>query len=150
MAGSILHRQLDENVAYPSHEPRKASSEYHATHKHLVYTLDEPCWICGIKHSQGGSMETHHAHLEWAAANGVDIARITLDFPDVTDEAALRKWLDSEGNMTVLCAAHHRGQHTGIHEISYPAWLLQRYENPERWIFIDQAGVPKPVIKNAL
>ena len=73
-------------------------------------------------------METHHAHVEWAAAAGVDLTKIVQDFPDITDEKALRKWLDSEGNMLVLCDKHHRGPHTGIHMITYPAWLLQRYQ----------------------
>lgn len=144
---SILHRTLDELVAYPPHEPRKASAEYGRIHHDLVVTRDEPCWICGIRHSEGGAMETHHAHLEWAAANGVDPARILADFPEAND---LRQWLDSEGNMLVLCAAHHRGQHTGIHAISYPAWLLQRYQEPQRWQFIDQGGVSKPIIVQTL
>lgn len=126
--GSEAHRSLDELIYYPKHDPRRASSEYRAVHHHLVYELDERCWICGITHSAGGAMETHHAHVEWAAAAGVDLSKIVQDFPDVTDEKALRKWLDSEGNMLVLCAKHHRGPHTGIHMITYPAWLLQRYQ----------------------
>ena len=143
---SILHRSLDELVADPAHEPRKASPEYTKTHHHLVVELDEACWICGIRHSTGGAMETHHAHLEWAAANGVDLPAIMADWPAVTDEASLRTWLDSEGNMLVLCDAHHRGQHTGIHEVSYPAWLLQRYQT-DHWSFIDQKLVRKATVK---
>lgn len=81
-------------------------------------------------------METHHQHLEWAAANGVDLQKIISDFPDIHDEVSLRTWLDSEGNMLVLCAKHHRGPRTGIHSITYPAWLLQRYQNG--FIFIPQ------------
>lgn len=75
-------------------------------------------------------METHHAHVEWAAAAGIDLDKIVQDFPDVKDEKALRQWLDSEGNMLVLCSKHHRGPNTGIHMITYPAWLLQRYQGP--------------------
>lgn len=142
MTGTILHRTLDERVAYPPHEPRKASREYAKVHHDLVVTRDEPCWICTVRHSTGGAMETHHAHLEWAAANGVNLAAIMADWPAITDEPSLRAWLDSEGNMLVLCAAHHRGQHTGIHAISYPAWLLQRYERPDGWQFIVQASRP--------
>lgn len=130
-----LKRTLIEDVMYPPHEPRKASAEYARVHHHLVYELDEACWICGIRHSAGGQMETHHAHLEWAAANGVDLALIVKDFPALTDTAALREWLDSEGNMLVLCAKHHRGSRHGIHSITYPAWLLQRYQGKD-WTFI--------------
>ena len=133
--GTHLTRTLDETVAYPPHDPRKASSAYRKLHKLLVVTRDEPCWICGVRHSDGGAMETHHAHCEWAAVNGVDLGKIMADFPSVHDEASLRAWLDSEGNMLVLCAADHRGAYTGIHMVSYPAWILQRYQGPG-WTFI--------------
>ena len=45
-------------------------------------------------------------------------------------------------NLRLLCAAHHRGKYTGIHEITYPAWLLQRYVGDE-FTFIDQHAVPR-------
>lgn len=133
---SELKRQLVEDVLYPPHDPRKASSEYRKTHHHLVVVLDTPCWICGIRHSNGGHMETHHDELEWAAANGVDLALITADFPAIDgDPEKLKHWLDSEGNMLVLCDVHHRGSRTGIHSITYPAWKLQRWQGKD-WTFI--------------
>jgi len=74
-------------------------------------------------------METHHWHLEWALANAVDPSKILADFPDMksADDASLRNWLDSEGNMLVLCEAHHRLGTVGIHMITYPAWVAQRW-----------------------
>jgi hypothetical protein len=140
-----LHRTLDELVAYPVHEPRKASAEYTRVHKHLIYDLDAPCWICGVRRSTGGMMETHHAHFEWASQNGLDVAKVTADWPDITDRASLAEWVDSEANMLVLCAVHHRGQHTGIHAISYPAWLLQRYQGDE-FVFIAQPRAHTPLL----
>ncbi len=112
------HRQtrtLHETVFYAEHDPRKASAEYVRTHHHLIDVLDEPCWVCGVRKSTladpkrnphgAKALETHHWHLEWALANGVDPAKILADFPDMgaADEAHLRAWLDSEGNMLVLC-----------------------------------------------
>lgn len=142
---SVLHRTLDELVAYPKHEPRSASPTYTKTHHHLVYELDAPCWVCGIRHSQGGAMETHHAHFEWASQNGLDLEKVTADWPEITDRASLAEWVDSEGNMLVLCAVHHRGQHTGIHAISYPAWLLQRYQG-EEFTFVAQPTAHTPLL----
>lgn len=138
----LLHRTLDELVAYPAHEPRKASATYRHTHRHLVYALDAPCWICGVRHSTGGAMETHHYHFEWAAQNGLDLGKVTEDWPQITDRQKLAEWIDGEGNMLVLCDAHHRGQHTGIHTISYPAWLLQRYQG-DGFTFIEQHQAPR-------
>ncbi len=128
----VVTRRLTESVAYPAHEPRKASPEYKAVHKHLVYELDEGCWVCGVKQSQlakGEHNETHHWHLEWALANAVDPKLIIADFPDMgaADEPHLRQWLDSEGNMLVLCSAHHRHGLVGIHCITYPAWVAQKW-----------------------
>src|SRR5581483_12523773 len=104
--------------------------------------MDEPCWICGIRHSTGGKMETHHAELEWAAERAFEndpamLEKLVEDFKlklDAPEE--LRKWLDSEGNMLVLCDKHHRGPYTGIHSITYPVWKLQRYEHQGGWEFV--------------
>jgi hypothetical protein len=147
-----LRRELLEEVFYPPHEPRTASAEYGRTHRELVVVRDEPCWICGIRNSDVAKiadraerrrwqLETHHDELEWAAANGVDLAKVMIDFPSIHDDAGLRAWLDSEGNMLVLCATHHRGARTGIHSITYPAWKLQRWQSPA-FSFIEQP--PRP------
>lgn len=100
---SVVHRTLDELVAYPPHPPRRASKTYRKTHKHLIYELDAPCWVCGIRRSQGGAMETHHFHFEWASQFGLDLKKVTADWPEITDRKSLAEWVDSEGNMLVLC-----------------------------------------------
>lgn len=82
-------------------------------------------------------METHHDHFEWASQFGLDLNLVTKDFPDLTDRNKLAEWVDSESNMLVLCDAHHRGRRVGIHSITYPIWLLQRYQGPG-WTFVEQ------------
>lgn len=133
-----VSRHLCESVAYPDHDPRKASAEYVRVHHHLVDVLDEPCWICGVRKSTLGDarqnpmgakqIETHHYRLEWALARAVDPAKVLADFPAMgkADEPHLRDWLDSEGNMLVLCDVHHRHGLYGIHLVTYPAWVGQR------------------------
>lgn len=133
---SRLARTLHELAWYPDHDPRRASAEYRHTHDHLVIELDSACWICGVRHSTGGAMETHHSELEWAAErafedDAVMLAKLVSDLHEKITAAtpdAVREFLDSEGNMLVLCADHHRGPYTGIHSITYPAWKLQRYQ----------------------
>lgn len=168
---SELRRTLVEDVFYPAHDPRKASAEYAKTHRHLVVTLDEPCWICGIRHSdwlkltdpaekRAKQLETHHSELEWAAEKAFETDPVMLEklIADMNgqhpqellrtivgqigtivhgdDPAALREFLDSEGNMLVLCATHHRGSLEGIHAVTYPAWKLQRFERRGGFEFI--------------
>jgi hypothetical protein len=132
-------RRLMETIAYPEHDPRKASAEYHHVHHHLVVELDEACWICGVRastlgdpaHNVRGSkqMETHHVELEWALANAADPAKILAAFPAMAaaDEEHLRQWLDSESNMLVLCDVCHRHPHYGVHSITHPAWVAQKW-----------------------
>ena len=132
VTGHLQTRQITESIWYPSHDARKASTEYKHVHNHLVYELDEPCWICGVRQSQlphGEHNETHHWRVEWALVNRIDPHLILADFPAMGDatEPALRQWLDSEGNMLVLCSAHHRYGLVGIHSITYPAWCAQRW-----------------------
>lgn len=136
MSGSELRRELFELVYYPPHDPRERSAAYRKLHEELIVARDEPCWICGARHSTGGEMETHHSIIEWAAANGVSIDLVMHDFPSVHDAPTLRRWLDSEGNMLVLCAGHHRHPLVGIHSITYPAWVLQRYSAVDGWRFL--------------
>lgn len=139
---SELKRTLNEIAFYPPHDPRKASSEYRKVHHRLVVEMDEPCWICGVKHSQGGAMETHHSELEWAAERAFEndpkmLHKIVRDFKIRLESAkGLREWLDSEGNMLVLCADHHRGPYHGIHSITYPVWKLQRFQVPGGFQFV--------------
>lgn len=155
---SELRRTLEEQVFYPPHDPRKASRVYHKTHKRLVVEMDEGCWICGVKHSdvlrmpeaerKHWQIETHHSELEWAAEKAFEdddemLAKLEADIDEkFADDKALRDWLDSEGNMLVLCATHHRGGRTGIHMISYPAWKLQRWQTNHGWEFIKQPEKP--------
>ena len=135
-----VSRTLHETIWYGEHDHRTASAEYRRTHKHLIDVLDEPCWVCGVRKSTLGDpsknlhgasqLETHHAVLEQALASAVDPAKILADFPAMgaADEPHLRAWLDSEGNMLVLCDVHHRHGFYGVHMVSYPAWVVQRHE----------------------
>ena len=73
VTGHLVTRTLTESVWYPEHDPRKASSEYKKVHNHLVYELDEACWICGVRQStlpKGEHMETHPGTLSglWRTA----------------------------------------------------------------------------------
>lgn len=143
-----LDRTLHEVAWYPPHDVRRASPLYRKTHQHLVVELDTPCWICGVTHSKGGAMETHHSEIEWAAERAFEddpqmLKDLVKDLHDRITGATpddVRQFLDSEGNMLVLCATHHRGPQQGIHSITYPVWKLQRFQHAGGWEFVRAAA----------
>jgi hypothetical protein len=126
----MISRILHESAYYPEHAPRVEQTAYHTIHRRLVIEEDQPCWICGIRYSQGAKNETHHFHLEWALANAADAEKLHADYSDVplNDEKALLDWIDhSEENLLVLCPDHHRHKLLGIHMITHPDWMAQKY-----------------------
>ena len=146
-------RTLREVVAYPPHEPRTTDVHYkifeHAR-RHLIHDLGAGCWIGGatlmqIKaglppgHSCAGAkqLEAHHAVAEFAGLNEIDWQKVAKDFPQAglhSDEDFLN-FAQSEGGLTILCDRHHRSAGQGIHSVTYPAWLLDRYAQDE-WEFL--------------
>lgn len=132
-----VRRTLSEAVFYPHHEPREASRLFRDTRKRLIVELDTPCYVCGVRQStlsdparnvcRASAMELHHAVIEWALAGAVDLAKLRQQYAAVTDQASLEAWIDSEANSMVLCDMHHRFVEQGIHTLTYPIWLAQRY-----------------------
>lgn len=143
----MQHHTFEELEFYPDHDERHETPEYKKIHKKLVYDLDLPCLICGVKNSTlknpdenpfgAKRMETHHHVVEWALQNAVDVTKFNKilrphlahrhpDKPeyqkDFTKEQ-IRAWVDhSEDNLWVLCDVHHRAKYLGIHEITFPIW----------------------------
>jgi hypothetical protein len=68
----------------------------------------------------------HHAHIEFSLANGIDIAAIMVDYPSLTDDAAVQAWVESEPNLRWICAFHHRG-HAGAHVAAHADWEAGQY-----------------------
>lgn len=132
----VVQHIMHEDVFYPPHAPRTESDEYKAIHHKLVVEDDAPCLICGIRNSQLGDpsinvhgvqeMETHHFWVEWALTGAVDVEKLRsalgLDIPD------LASWVDHDpNNLMVLCDRHHRHKEAGIHEVSFPVWVAQKF-----------------------
>jgi hypothetical protein len=153
-AGAHLEqRTLREVVAYPPHGPRESDPHYkifnEAKHR-LVHVLGAGCWIGGATLAQiragldpghrchgAAQLEAHHAVAEFAGLNEVDWAKVAKDFPQAgihSDEDFLR-FAESEGGLMILCDKHHRSAGTGIHSVTYPAWLLDRYARDD-WEFL--------------
>lgn len=148
-------RTLTEMVAYPPHGPRNSDPHYkvfEAAKHHLVHVLGVGCWIGGatLAQIQAGlaaghrctgatQLEAHHAVAEFAGLNEIDWQKVAKDFPQVgihSDEDFLN-FAESEGGLTIICDVHHRHPNHGIHMVTYPAWLLDRYARDE-WEFLPE------------
>lgn len=80
------------------------------------------CWRCADRRN----LEAHHAILEFAVINGIDLTKFVRDFPGIDTPEELREWAAGPGNLEILCRDCHRGP-VGVHSVPYPTWSWQRY-----------------------
>jgi hypothetical protein len=127
---------------FPAHEPRESDPHYaafNAYHRH--HSKTSVCYVgrrVGFDQcadAKGKSMkdqpghpglELHHKVIEFSLVNGVDLAAISLDFPDLDNAEELAAWCESEPNFMWLCAKHHRGA-GGIHHAAYADFAGELY-----------------------
>lgn len=130
-ATTPAHKQIEVfhlEYNYPEHEPRETDPHYHLfneARKRLEKLGRLECWI--DNEDCAGGIELHHAQVEFALANDVDVQLFDHLYPELhcTDDEEFLAFVESEGNLLPLCVQHHRGL-LGIHTIHYPAWLVQR------------------------
>ena len=121
----------------PPHPPREETPEYVKAHHHLVYEMDEPCAMCGVKRSTlkdaaqnpfgATALETHHYPIERSLLDACDPAKVGLVFPQVKDVESLNAFVDSEHNLMVLCDIHHRHPLHGIHHLTPQDFFVQPF-----------------------
>jgi hypothetical protein len=134
-----MHENLSIDIFYPDHPPRTESPLFARTKRKMITHDDIPCFICGTKTLR----EVHHYFVEWAFADGVDWELMrsmhpNFDWSKFKDPA---DFVDSPYNMLILCQAHHRGQHTGIHYMPYPLWIMQKHKRHDYVLTIDDIKV---------
>ena len=113
-------------IRYPAHPARHDDPHYvDFDHIHREWRKDPEKWQCHIGQRRGDfsecsldkPLELHHAHIEFALLNAVELAWLERDYPGVSDPDKLGAWVESAENLLVLCEFHHRG-HGGIHVAS--------------------------------
>ena len=118
----VVSRTLKESVYTPSHPQRGDSSAEFKSSKEALEKETPGCWVCG---RTDVVLEGHHLRAEWSLINSVDLAKIQKDFPAAK---SLEEWLDSVDNLILLCPDHHRSPLHGVHMVTMPAWIVQKYQ----------------------
>jgi len=92
------------------------------------------CYICGKTEDElKEPLESHHFSLEWSFAFAqIDWKRVEEDHPrydwDSFDKTNPISFVDDQAEQgLLLCKKHHTGKDTGIHELPFSIWILQRY-----------------------
>ena len=110
-------------VAYPEHEPREDDPHYVDFHAYRNRT--KATAKCAIGERRGdfsecdldSPLELHHAHIEFALQNGVDLKWLEADYPGVSDPKDVGAWVESANNLEWLCLRHHRAL-DGVHKLT--------------------------------
>ena len=112
----------------PEHAPREDDPCYHLFEAAKRRIKAQGLWKCAISDDLcGGQLELHHSHVEFSQANAVDPAKIEAAFGlHFADDEAFQQWIESPGNLEVLCANHHR-THYGVHVIPSALWEALRW-----------------------
>ncbi len=124
---------LVEDIDVPQHADRVTTPLFERTKKLLVVSKEGRCWVCGCTAEESGHpLEAHHHPIERSLMNMIDWELVKPDFPNFDWEHFDPEYPETfVDDMTVngllLCKAHHVGKDEGIHRLSYPLWVAQRY-----------------------
>lgn len=113
-------RRLIEVAHYEDHFKRTESAEFRHV-KEQMHKEGIGCWIGNGRCE--GHLEVHHNIVEYSAESEIDPDKVKAEHPKFTD-------VDCRENMIILCEKHHRSRF-GIHNMTFPIWVLQKYMKPD-------------------
>jgi len=112
----------------PSHEPRETDPHYHLFNEAKARIKRQGLWKCIINDDLcSGTPELHHSFIEFSQIENTDPNKVAQAFGlHFENDEDFQEWIESPGNLEVLCSAHHRTRF-GIHEIPAPLWDALRF-----------------------
>lgn len=138
MADTPSHDQSVDHhyvIHYPQHEPREHDPHKPDFEEYRRRRKAAGTYYCDFaaQHRGGDTsecdltkpLECHHKIIEFALANGVDLALLEPDYPGVSKQG-IGAWIDTAPNLEMLCAFHHRG-HGGKHILSVSDYEAELY-----------------------
>jgi hypothetical protein len=110
------------------HEMREDDPHYHLFNEAKARLKKLGLWKCALDDDYcGGGPELHHYHVEFSQQNGMDFHKVNQALGlHIESDEEFAQWIESPGNLEVLCANHHR-THFGIHVLPAPLWEPLRY-----------------------
>lgn len=123
-------RHLTEIVITPDHVNRTESEEFKEAKKQLKKDGHYKCWICGTTED----LQVHHFGCEWSLSNDCDFDKLKSLLMMLDPYGYSKEMVDKPitspddiRNQLVLCQKHHTHPENGIHEITFPVWISQKY-----------------------
>lgn len=115
-------------ASIPEHEPRASDPHYKSFNAAKRRIKKLGLWKCILADAYcDGVPELHHQHIEFSQANASDYEKVNTALGlHIKSDDEFQEWVESPGNLEVLCSAHHR-THYGIHMIPGPLWEPMRY-----------------------
>jgi hypothetical protein len=117
-------------VHYPDHAPRESDPHYKDFESYRNRTKASAQCSMGAARNDfsdcTGQLELHHAHIEFAMANEVNLTWLEKDYPGVSDPGKVGEWIETAANLVWLCEFHHRGA-GGVHTASAADYEAERY-----------------------
>lgn len=117
-------------VHYPDHAPREDDPHYKDFRAYHDRTRATAACAIGAHRRDfsecHGELELHHAHVEFALQNSIDLSWLEADYPGIGNPDLIGAWVESASNLTWLCEAHHRGA-GGVHTASASDFEGEKY-----------------------
>jgi hypothetical protein len=115
-------------TSIPEHEPRTDDPHYKYFNAAKRKIKKAGLWKCIINDDLcSGEPELHHTYIEFSQINNMDPDKVAAAFGlHFTNDEDFQQFIESPGNLEVLCSAHHR-THFGIHQIPAPLWETFRF-----------------------
>jgi hypothetical protein len=122
----MLTLHLSQHVE--EHDRREDDPHYHLFEAAKTRLKKQGLWKCIIDDELcGGQPELHHSWVEFSEIPSTDAHKVEkllgLHFED---DEAFQVWVESPGNLEVLCSNHHRTRY-GIHVLPEPLWQAVRF-----------------------
>lgn len=127
---AVTHRYV---IHYPEH-PARQDDPHYRDFEHYRKTHVGTA-VCAMGASRGdfsecqGGLELHHAHVEFALQNGIELKWLERVYPGISSPDEIGAWIEgghNGENLVFYCVFHHRGA-GGVHVASSADFEAEKF-----------------------